>query len=177
MLKMIPHYDPRAGYGQRFDNWSSLIFYNPVLVSTGDPYTNEYNAGGSVAMPPPFDIYLANSGSLNVRGVIPSNTIRTIVIGVAWVAKIGEHAPVETVHGTFPAPLLAGGTGSPSGLRSARQPEQPNGIRFARQPGQASGSSSARPAHSFARRLSSKTTVDLPDLDISLEDPRIWLPF
>ena len=112
MLKMIPHYDPRAGYGQRFDNWSSLIFYNPVLVSTGDPYTNEYNADGSAAMPPPCDIYLANSGSLNVRGVIPSNTIRTIVIGVAWVAKIWEHAPVETAHGTFLAPLLAGGTGS-----------------------------------------------------------------
>ena len=106
-----------------------------------------------------------------MRGVIPSNFMDKIAIDVAWVAKIGEHAPIETAHGTFPAPRLAGGTGSPNGIRSAGQRVQPSGIRSARQPERASGSSSARPAHSPAKRLTSKTTVDTPDPDISREEP------
>ena len=29
MFTMIPHFDARAGFGQRFDDWNSLVFFDP----------------------------------------------------------------------------------------------------------------------------------------------------
>ena len=29
MVNMIPHFDARAGFGQRFDDWNSLVFLIP----------------------------------------------------------------------------------------------------------------------------------------------------
>ena len=94
-----------------------------MRVLTGDTYNNEFNADGSIATPPPFDVYVANSGSVNVRGVIPSNLIDSIVIDVAWVAKIGEHARTAF----WPKGLVRRAVYIPCGNRGSRVEFVPRG--------------------------------------------------
>ena len=182
MFNMIPHFDRRAGLGQRFDNWNSLIYYNPVRILEGRPYTDEYNADGSVATPPTFEILLAASGSLNVRGIIPSNFIEKIVIDVHWVAVLGERVPLETKFGMFPAPRLAsvgassrGSPGSesrePSGIHSAGSGVAPSGGRSAGEEGRADRPRPKRGARSPSRRVSQKSTIIDPDTDLEPDEP------
>ena len=182
MFNMIPHFDRRAGLGQRFDNWNSLIYYNPVRVLEGKPYTDEYNADGSVATPPSFEILLAASGSLNVRGVIPSNFIEKIVIDVEWVAVLGERVPLETNYGLFPAPRLAsvgassrgsprGASREPSGFLSAGSRGQPSGSRSAGTRGQSDRARPERGARSPARRVVQKSTIVGPETDVAPDEP------
>ena len=165
MFNMIPHFDRRAGFGQRFDNWNSLIFYNPVRIAKGDPYSDELNADGTVAEPPSFDILLAGSGSLNVRGVIPSNFIDKIVIDVKWVAAFGERGGVETEYGSFPAARMPSAD-TAARSRTTSGSKGPSGSRSAGPQGQPPG----RQARSPARRISQKMTIEEPDPEVPREE-------
>ena len=48
------------------------MFFDPVKVSTGEPYYLEEATGGGYVKYDPIPIYLASSGSLNVRAHLPS---------------------------------------------------------------------------------------------------------
>ena len=46
MFNMIPHYDARSERGQRYDDWNSLVFFDPARVGQGFPYFTETAPGG-----------------------------------------------------------------------------------------------------------------------------------
>ena len=66
MFNMIPHFDRRSAYGQRFDDWNSLVFYDPSRVASGDPFNPDFSPDGVALPTKEIPLFIAASGSINV---------------------------------------------------------------------------------------------------------------
>ena len=80
VFNMIPHFDSRAKHGQRFDQWNSLIYYNPIRLHDGLPFVAMRGTDWQPVEAPKFRIALASSGSLNIRERIPTEFVEKIVV-------------------------------------------------------------------------------------------------
>jgi hypothetical protein len=93
MFNMIPHFDPRAAQGQRFDTWNSLVYFSPLRLIQGEPFIEERSPDGNVVQRATMQVCIASSGSLNVRGRVPSGYIEKVVIDcskISGLAKKGQ---------------------------------------------------------------------------------------
>jgi hypothetical protein len=90
MFNMIPHFDPRAAQGQRYDSWNSLVYYSPMRLLHGEPFIAERSPDGNVVQRAAMPIAIASSGSLNARGRIPSGYVEKVVIDCSKIAAIAK---------------------------------------------------------------------------------------
>ena len=74
------HFDGRAFRARRFEQWNSRAYFDPARVFLGQPFVLEVSADGRNLPTETRDIHIASSGSLNVRGSIPTGYIEEIVI-------------------------------------------------------------------------------------------------
>ena len=95
MLTMLPHFDRRAAQGQRYDSGNSLVYYSPMRLIKGEPFSVERSPDGKEVQRAAMPIAIASIGSLSVRGRIPSVYVERVVIDCSKIAAFAKRGCVS----------------------------------------------------------------------------------